>query len=115
MPRRGNTAGRRDDGRLAADTDAQSVHGPRHDSRDASFDVVLGTADQMIQRLQSPSGRRARPPRHAITIVVLLVVVVVFVVNADFVQDGLPAQLERQVVEERADRERAADERTQLP
>jgi len=109
MPLRRSAGGGRNGGSFTTNAGRQSVDGPAHHAADALLDVVLGAADQLVQRLQSGP---CRPRLHSFVVVVIVVVVVV--IFADFVEHCLPAQLSREIVEKRTDLERAADEDAQL-
>ena len=108
MPGCESAARGRECGSPATKLRRQRVDRSRHDASDSLLDVLLGAAHQMIQRLQSGP----RPTRPALAVAVSVAVVIV--VLADFVEHCLPAQLSRQVVEQGADLERAADEEAQL-
>jgi len=106
MPWRGNDARRRNSCSSATDANWQRVDGPRHNAADTSLNVVLGARHEMIQSLQS------RP--RLLRLTTIITVNVVAVVLADLVEHGVPAQLGRQIVEERTYFDRAADKHAQV-
>ena len=102
MPLCRSGRGGRNGSSFTTNAGGQSVDGPAHHAADALLDVVLGTADQLIQRLQSGPCRSRLPSCVVIVIVVVVVVIIIF---ADFAEHRVPAQLSRQIVEERTDLE----------